>query len=262
MSAVRPNASELGQFLNLHEPLKLGEFGSQPGSRDARSLQRADNPAVDGAGQLALEANSRLTNNATGRIADAKSQVTQAAQGQSGQIIDAFAAQLNGPQPFTPAWYLEHPNAWHLTHPYADEFAAATWYALAGLLGAVAAPTDYGYGESVTYEDDVVYMNGEEAGSADDYAEEASELAAAGREDEDVADEFMSLGVFLLVPEGKTDTSMIVHLAVNKDGIIQGTYYHAASDATRPVRGSVDKNTQRVAFTIDDKSDIVIETGL
>jgi hypothetical protein len=54
----------------------------------------------------------------------------------------------------------------------------------------------------------------------------------------------------------------VVQLALNKDGVLRGNYYNAVSDATTPVKGSLDKKTQRVAWTIGDKKDQVFETGL
>jgi hypothetical protein len=54
----------------------------------------------------------------------------------------------------------------------------------------------------------------------------------------------------------------IFQLAVNKAGVVRGNYYDAVADNTLPVYGSVDPKSQRVAWSIGDKKDIVIETGL
>jgi hypothetical protein len=38
----------------------------------------------------------------------------------------------------------------------------------------------------------------------------------------------------------------IFQLALNKDGVLRGNYYDAVSDASTPVKGSLEKKTQRV----------------
>lgn len=57
---------------------------------------------------------------------------------------------------------------------------------------------------------------------------------------------------------------MFLQLAVNKDGAIQGVYYNTTTDTVRPVKGSVDKRTQRAAWTFADgkNTDIIMETGI
>ena len=50
--------------------------------------------------------------------------------------------------------------------------------------------------------------------------------------------------------------------AVNKDGIIRGNYYDGLMDTTTPVYGSVDKKTQRAAWTIGKTNDRVFEAGI
>src|SRR5713101_8206287 len=54
----------------------------------------------------------------------------------------------------------------------------------------------------------------------------------------------------------------VFQMAINKDGIVRGNYYNATTDATTPVKGSLDKKSQRVAWTIGDKKDTVYEVGL
>ena len=51
-------------------------------------------------------------------------------------------------------------------------------------------------------------------------------------------------------------------MAVNKDGIIRGNYTATVTNDTKPVQGSVDKKTQRAAWTIGDNKENVIETGI
>ena len=53
-----------------------------------------------------------------------------------------------------------------------------------------------------------------------------------------------------------------MQLAVNKQGILRGNYTDTATDKTQVIQGSVDKKTQRAAFTVGDNKDNVIETGV
>ena len=134
-------------------------------------------------------------------------------------------------------------------------------------MGIAAAPVTYDYGSSVVITDNTVYVNGESAGTAEQYATQATALADAGRAappaDADAdADEWQPLGVFGLVQPEETVAQRIFQLAANRAGVVRGNYYDAVADSTTPVYGSVDKTTQRVAWSIGEKKDIVFETGL
>ena len=51
-------------------------------------------------------------------------------------------------------------------------------------------------------------------------------------------------------------------LAVNKAGIIRGNYYDTADKNVQLIEGSVDKKTQRVAWVVADKKNIIFDCGL
>ena len=65
-----------------------------------------------------------------------------------------------------------------------------------------------------------------------------------------------------MVGEGETKATNIFQLAVNKDGVIRGEYYNALTDTTETVYGSVDKKTQRAAWTVVDRKFPVYEAGI
>ena len=67
--------------------------------------------------------------------------------------------------------------------------------------------------------------------------------------------------IALVQGDDKTSNN-IFQLAVNKDGIIRGNYYDGLLDSTTEVYGSVDKKTQRAAWTIGKKKDRVFEAGV
>lgn len=127
-------------------------------------------------------------------------------------------------------------------------------------------PAYYDYGGNVYYEDNSVYINGQEAGSAQQYAEQIAQLANSVPEDVSAEQvEWMPLGVFALIDEDQEDQddpTMYLQLAVSKEGIIAGTYTNTVTDSAQPVEGMVDKKTQRAAWTIGDKKNTVLETGI
>jgi hypothetical protein len=165
---------------------------------------------------------------------------------------------------FTPGWYAKYPGAWFAAGWVAGRaWAASSWYSVASYCGYPAEPMYYDYGSTVVYEGDSVYVNGESAGTPEQYAEQAVELADAGREAAPPKEEeWQPLGVFAMVRGDEETSDKIFQLAVSKEGVIRGNYYDAIGDNTLPVYGSVDKKTQRAAWSIGDKKDIVYEAGI
>ena len=138
------------------------------------------------------------------------------------------------------------------------------WGELAGWGGYGAAPVAYSYGSTVCYQDDGVYVQGTRVGSAEEYAQQASAIAAQGGADVKVAadDQWRPLGVFALARSEETNPSTFMSLAIDKAGLLRGTYYDAVSDSTQNMTGKVDKKSQRAAWTIADKKTPVYEAGL
>jgi hypothetical protein len=161
-------------------------------------------------------------------------------------------------------WYTNHPGSW-----YAAGWAAgaawntATWASLGDWWGYAAEPIYYDYGTNVTYQDNSVYMNGQDLGSSEDYYNQATELAQQGTEADAPADgDWLPLGVFALSKDAKATSDVVIQLAVNKEGIIRGNYTDTVTNKTQTIAGSVDKQTQRVAFQVGDNKTAIIETGL
>lgn len=125
----------------------------------------------------------------------------------------------------------------------------------------------YGSGGTVYYENNVVYVNGQEYGSAEKYYDDTSTVAASVPEmtDEKAAEmEWMPLGVFALTAEGVNASSMYLQLALSKEGVIAGTFYNESTGATHPVEGMVDEKTQRAVWKAADgtNANLVMETGV
>ena len=65
--------------------------------------------------------------------------------------------------------------------------------------------------------------------------------------------------------QGDSDESdMVLQLAMNKEGVLSGTYFNVATGTERPVSGMVDQNSQRAAWTFADgkNTDVIMEAGL
>jgi hypothetical protein len=166
---------------------------------------------------------------------------------------------------FTPTWYRAHTLAWVAPRWVVgyNLWAPPVWATLATFVGVAAAPIVYDYGSSIVIQDDSVYVNGEQAASAPDYAIQAAAIADTGRQVQPAdADEWQPLGVFGMIQPEEKVAQRIFQLSVNKAGLIRGNYYDTVADSNQPVYGSVERKAQRVAWSIGDKKDIVFETGL
>jgi hypothetical protein len=77
--------------------------------------------------------------------------------------------------------------------------------------------------------------------------------------------DWMPLGVFALTRIDETDITpkFIFQLVLNKNGAVSGTFYNVSTDEIFAVEGSVDPETQRIAWRVKDNSEApVLETGL
>lgn len=162
-------------------------------------------------------------------------------------------------------WHVAHPNAWRAANWAANAgWNAVAWNALdVWLYQSAIMPVPYDYGQTVTYQNDSVIVNGENEGTPAAYSQQAEALATAGTQASAPADgEWLPLGVFALTQPGKTKSDVALQLAVNKQGVLRGNSTDVAKNTVQLVHGSVDKKTQRVAFTVGDNANTVVETGL
>jgi hypothetical protein len=166
---------------------------------------------------------------------------------------------------FRPAWFALYPGAWFLPGWAAAQFwGVPGWDTVAAFGGYPTAPFYYDYGSTVVTEGPVVYVNGESAGTIEQYAQQAAGFADAGRSVQpgDAPDQWTPLGVFAMVSDGETKSSNIFELAVNKDGILRGNYYNSLTDTNEPIYGSVDKKSRRAAWTVGNRKTPVYEAGI
>lgn len=271
---AKPSQQQLQQFLHLppgkgSDLAKLGGAAAAGalGAEGARRLLEGQKP-----GGLDRPAGERP--GADIRPGEPGRPSTLPARPVSGQIRDNLQHKYD--HMFTPQWWKDHPNAarhyWdQQRHPWNWWWRHATWASLAGWTAGVAAgsayddPIYYDYGETVYYDGDDVYVSGKQVATAPEYYQQASDIAAAAPDPTSTPEEdWLPLGVFALSQGNAADSNMVLQLAVNKEGVISGTYYNTATDTTRPVKGMVDKKSQRAAWMFADgkNADIIMETGI
>jgi uncharacterized protein (TIGR03000 family) len=165
---------------------------------------------------------------------------------------------------FHPTWYAAHPGAWAAAGWAAGAaWTAPAWPAVASFVSFPAPPINYDYGNTVVYQGDDVYENGDSVGTSQQYAQQATTIAQQGQDAKPPTDDkWQSLGVFALVQGEEQSSNTMFQLAVNQAGILRGNYYDGLMDSTSPVYGSVDKKTQRAAWTIGAKKTPVFEAGI
>lgn len=165
---------------------------------------------------------------------------------------------------FTRSWYVGHPSAWRATRWVGGAiWAPVTWGVVASYCSFPPQPVYYDYGTTITINDSNVYQEGTPIATTEQYASQATEIAETGAKAQvNDDDAWQPLGVFALV-EGDEETSYdIFQFAVNKSGVIRGNYYNARNDESEMIQGSVDKKTQRAAWTIGKKTSPVYEVGI
>jgi len=165
---------------------------------------------------------------------------------------------------FNDNWWPQYPGAWRAAAwtTAALVWRGAGWGTCSTFCGYPAEPAYYDYGSNVVYEGDTVYVNGDSVGTQEQYAQQAITLADTGKQAQATKEEeWLPLGVFAMVQGEQTDSNDLFQLAVNKEGVISGNFYNVLSDTAVPVYGSVDKKTQRAAWTVGDKKEPIYEAG-
>jgi hypothetical protein len=130
-------------------------------------------------------------------------------------------------------------------------------------------PLYYSYGDTggVYYENNVVYVDGAEYATGEEYYQEAQTISTNVPEytdDQGQDMDWLPLGVWVVTQEDVAESDRLIQLAVNKEGVIAGNYWNENSEVSVPLAGSVDKETQRAAWSPTDEKnrEIVMETGI
>jgi hypothetical protein len=138
---------------------------------------------------------------------------------------------------------------------------------------------------NITYEGDNVYMNGQPVGTAQQYYQQAQQLASAATAPQDYSSQYaqqysnpdsaqgdaapadpneqwQALGVFALAEPGQKDSNMLLQLAINQKGILRGNYTNQLTNENSQIYGALDKKTQRISWTIGTNNSTVFDTSL
>lgn len=161
-------------------------------------------------------------------------------------------------------WWNNHPGAWFAAGwGLGTAWSWATWPAIGSWYGwGNVQPIYYDYGNNISYQDDQVYYGDQPVASADQYYQQAADLATSNPPDKGKDDEWKPLGVFGLVQGDQADTSAVFQLAVNKTGAIGGNFADMLTGSNLVVHGAVDQKTQRAAWTVGDNKETVYEAGI
>ncbi len=169
---------------------------------------------------------------------------------------------------YNSGWYGRYPNAWRAATTAAI-WTAAVWGSASTYCGCESVPISYDYGESVYVEDGTVYDGDQPIATQEEYYDQAVAIAEAGTGDDagtsseagDDAD-WMPLGVFGIVTDGQKTPEKSLQLALSKEGVIRGNLIDEMTGEPKPIQGSVDKESQRVAISLVDDTSVVAEMGL
>jgi hypothetical protein len=162
-------------------------------------------------------------------------------------------------------WHGAHPGAWTATGWKAGAaWTPTAWDAVATHCGyANTTPVSYNYGGNVTCVSGNVVVDGQNVGTAEEFSQQAADLAQAGTEAKTSdTQKWLPLGVFALVRNEQQHPQLILQMAVNQQGILRGNYTDETMDHTLPIQGGVDPKTQRVAWTVGDNTTAVMEAGM
>jgi hypothetical protein len=260
---VRP--SELGNFLGMSNlrPESMGASWRTPGEHL---------PGVNGNWQNAIQSRGGDLSN----WAQAHPDRAEHWQNWGNRVQDNWN-RYDHRDYFRPDWWNRYPypnGYWHYwgwgNRPWGYWWTYPTWGGLTDWF----APWgwtqpyyyDYGSGGNVVYDNNQVSVAGQPVTTTAEMAQSAAELATVAPPADDAAAdaaEWMALGTFA-ISSNESDTSIqrIIQLAVDRQGIISGNYVNTQTNKSYAVQGQVDRTTQRAAFTLVDRSDIVFETGI
>jgi hypothetical protein len=214
---------------------------------------------------LGLPSDGGLHSVAGNRLGEDQRGLSRVPNADLARRADYVRRDFRGGNFYSASWYRSYPGAWYPAGwAYGNAWAAATWDSMGNWFGyGDEQPVYYDYGNNVNYQDNSVTMNGQDMGTSDQYYQQAQTLASTGAEAQTTDDkQWMPLGVFAMTHDQQNKANLILQLAVNKEGIIRGNYTATVTNDTKPVQGSVDKKTQRAAWTIGDNKENVIETGI
>jgi hypothetical protein len=254
---------------NRNSPNATGAQGAAAGAAVAnRNSPQYTGAEGAAAGAAVANRNAPQFTGAEGAVAGAAAAgnygtryASAAALGAQGAAVRAAAV---GYPAYSAAAFAGYATAWQPTNVVTPSLYQHPGYAaLAVGLGLSAQPIPYDYGGNVVVQPSTVYVNGDATAAPQQYADQASQIAASGVSAQPAQDsKWLPLGVFALVEGDATSSDDVFQLAVNPQGIIRGNYHNVRSNQIETISGSVDKKTQRAAWTIGSDQTPVYEAGV
>ena len=165
-------------------------------------------------------------------------------------------------------WYARHPGAWNSRGYAQGVWSGANWAEINSWFGQGWPVSNFTYGINLTYEDNDVCLDGRPFATAAKYYQLAANIAQVGaqanipRNPQAANGNWLPLGVFKAIPSAAKPSNMIFQLAVNKAGIIRGNYFDTADKNVQLLEGSIDQDTQRTAWVVADKKNIIFDSPL
>ena len=163
-------------------------------------------------------------------------------------------------------WHNHPHDRYPFRGPWASWWGAPGWGALAGWTAfGWGDPVGYNYGDNVYYDDGTVYSDGEPVATSEEYAQQASDIASNVPETDPEKVDWMPLGVFAVSLDNAAngpEPTIFMQLAVSKEGIVAGTYVNTANNSNESLEGSVDRKSQRTAWTVVGQKWPVFEAGI
>jgi|GEM_PF-557150 len=264
------------------------------GGRAAETPRVSEGELRSGANQTYNWGGRSLSTDGVGHIASAARQTSthRVAPGELNSRGDAVRQNFNYDRAFDRGFWGRNRYAW----PYSDWGWGWGWWGGCGwgdLCGwwyypddeddenedqqqeAAVEPTEYDFGNNITYQGDTVYYGTRPVESTQSYYKQAQSLAARAPAappasaapavlTKSVGDkkEWKPLGVYSLVQGDDTSTTMMFQIAMNKKGILKGNYYNPLTEELKPLSGAVDRKSTRAAWTIGTNKEVVYDTGI
>ena len=172
---------------------------------------------------------------------------------------------------FTKDWWFAYSDVLRGTSAYYSskpEFAwwqGSPWPVLIRALGMKDEVQGFKYSndQNIAFQNDIIYVNGQPVSSYEDFVSSARALANTHADSKMDRTAWYPLGTFAVSSDpDQRSSSQAIQLAMDGVGNISGVYVNWPQGHVLPISGSVDTNSQRVAFNIGGSDDIVVETGL
>jgi hypothetical protein len=265
----KQSAAAVAAAANSNQPQLSGAQGAAAGAAVANRNQ----PQFSGAQGAA--AGAAVSNRNQPQMSGAQGAAVGAAaanrnqpqlSGAQGAAVGAAAARssFNNYGLYNSQWFGQNAGAWSAGRwASGNAWTPTNWQSVTHYYGTNAAPVWYDYGDNVSYQNGNIVMNGQNIGTAEQFSQQAADLADSGASQEPAADsDWLPLGVFAMVRNEQQHPHLILQLAINKQGMLRGNFTDDVTDNTQLIRGAVDPKTQRAAWIVGDHKTLVMEAGL